>query len=53
MVRPSERKEKWMEWVREKTCACSQCQVRQGTKHDTWMTIIKYTKMRNLEPSSS
>ena len=24
--------------VSERTCACGQCQVRQGTGHDTWMT---------------
>ena len=26
--------------VRERTGACGQCQVRQRTRHDTWMTII-------------
>ena len=25
-------------WVR--TCACGPCQVRQGMRHDTWMTIV-------------
>ena len=24
--------------MRERTCACGQCQVRQGTRRDTWMT---------------
>ena len=23
-----------------RTRACGQCQVRQGTRHDTWMTIV-------------
>ena len=30
------RKDLWGRW--ERTCACGHCQVRQGTRHDTWMT---------------
>ena len=25
---------------KKETCAGGHCQVRQGTRHDTWMTII-------------
>ena len=25
---------------RERTCDCGRCQVLQGMRHDTWMTII-------------
>ena len=28
----------WNGW--ERTCACGQCQVRQGMRHDTWMTFV-------------
>ena len=42
----------WDEW--ERTCACGQCQVRQGMRHDTWMTIVLGTqKMCNPELCSS
>ena len=33
--------------------ACGQCQVRQGMRHDTWMTIVLGTQrcaILNLEP---
>ena len=26
------------------TCACGQCQVQQGVRHDTWMTIVSGTQ---------
>ena len=29
---------------RERTCACCQRQVRQGTRHGTWMTIVSETQ---------
>ena len=28
----------------ERECACGQCQVRQGARHDTWMTIVQGTQ---------
>ena len=37
----------------ERTCACCQCQMRQGMRHDTWMTIVLRTQrcaILNLEP---
>ena len=40
--------------VGERTCACGQCQVRQGMRHDMWMTLVFGTqKMCKPEPSSS
>ena len=32
----------WNGW--ERTCACGQCQVRQRTRHDTWITNISRTQ---------
>ena len=29
-----------MRWVRELVLVVSECQVRQGMRHDTWMTIV-------------
>ena len=41
--------------IGERTCACGQCQVRQGMRRDTWMTIgLRDTKvMCNPELCSS
>ena len=40
----------WRGW-RESTCAGGQCQVRQRTRHDTWMTNnFRHTKVCNPEP---
>ena len=33
---------------RERACACGQCQVRQGTRHDTWMTTV--LRQKDLQP---
>ena len=33
--------------------ACRQCQVRQRTRHDTWITIFLDTDVQILSPSSS
>ena len=30
--------------IGERTCDCGQCQVRQGMKHDTWMTSVFTTQ---------
>ena len=37
LVRSSE---SWERQVRERICACGQCQVEQGMRHDTWMTMV-------------
>ena len=37
-ARRKDRRSGWNGW--ERTCACGQCQVRQGMRHDTWMTIV-------------
>ncbi len=37
-----DRRSRWDRW--ERTCACGQCLVRQGTRHDTWMTIVLGTQ---------
>ena len=29
----------------KRTCAFGQCQVRQGVRHDTWMTLVLGTQM--------
>ena len=45
-----DRRSGWNGW--ERTCACSQCQVQQGMRRDTWMTIVLRTQrcaILNLE----
>ena len=49
--RGKDRRSGWNGW--ERTCAGGQCQVRERTRHHTWMTIVLGTKMCNPELCSS